>query len=129
MRSIAACRYPPHRTARRLIDEGKISDVVEVHFYDGNRGPLWHAADKVEKTAEDVSARNRTVGFTNGIKAEAHCRLPGLWNHLGTWFLNGRKPIEVTATVDSPQGLEVDEYRRSHLKPGSQNLKPLGDLY
>ena len=40
--------YPPHRTTKRLIDEGKIGDVIEVHFYDGNRGPLWHAADKID---------------------------------------------------------------------------------
>ena len=42
--------YPSHVTAKRLIDEGRIGEVIEVHFYDGNRGPLWHAADKVETT-------------------------------------------------------------------------------
>ena len=35
-------------TAKRLIDEGAIGDLIEVHFYDGNRGPLFHLADKVE---------------------------------------------------------------------------------
>jgi glucose-fructose oxidoreductase len=25
----------------RLIDEGTIGDVLEVHYYDGNRGPLF----------------------------------------------------------------------------------------
>jgi glucose-fructose oxidoreductase len=29
---------------------------------------------------------------------------------LGTWFLGGRRPIEVTAVVDEPPGLEVDEH-------------------
>src|SRR5208283_706609 len=29
---------------------------------------------------------------------------------LGTWFMNGEAPIEVTAVVDQPQGLEVDEH-------------------
>ena len=41
--------YPSHVTAYRLISEGTIGDVLEVHYYDGNRGPLWHAADKIEK--------------------------------------------------------------------------------
>ena len=29
---------------------------------------------------------------------------------LGTWFLDGRAPLEVTAVVDEPAGLEVDEH-------------------
>ena len=40
--------YPPHLTSKRLIDEGAIGEVLEVHYYDGNRGPLWHTADKTE---------------------------------------------------------------------------------
>ena len=43
---------PAHRTAKRLIDEGLIGEPIEVHHYDGNRGPLWHTHDKVERTAE-----------------------------------------------------------------------------
>ena len=35
-----------HVTAKRLIDEGMIGTLREVHFYDGNRGPLYHLADK-----------------------------------------------------------------------------------
>ena len=33
----------------------------------------------------------------------------GYGTTLGTWFMNGRRPIEVTCTVDQPRGLEVDE--------------------
>ena len=103
--------YPPHRTARRLIDEGKIGDVVEVHFYDGNRGPLWHAADKVEKTAEDVQREKPQSWFYKQNQGGGSLLdYLGYGTTLGTWFLNGRKPIEVTATVDSPPGLEVDEH-------------------
>jgi len=29
---------------------------------------------------------------------------------IGTWFQNGRAPIEVTTVVDEPQGLDVDEH-------------------
>jgi glucose-fructose oxidoreductase len=34
----------------------------------------------------------------------------GYGSTLGTWFHDGRKPIEVTAVVDRPRGLEVDEH-------------------
>ena len=32
--------YPCHVTAHRLLCEGRIGALQEVHFYDGNRGPL-----------------------------------------------------------------------------------------
>ena len=48
--------YPSHNTAKRLVDEGAIGDLIEVHFYDGNRGPLFHLADKVEVSPEEVEA-------------------------------------------------------------------------
>src|SRR5882724_7750272 len=38
----------PHVTAKRLIDEGRIGEVIEVHSYGGNRGPVRHGADKVQ---------------------------------------------------------------------------------
>lgn len=34
----------------------------------------------------------------------------GYGTTLGTWFLGGRSPLEVTATIDQPAGLEVDEH-------------------
>ena len=43
---------PCHRTAKRLVEEGRVGDVLEVHYYDGNRGPLWHVADKDETTSD-----------------------------------------------------------------------------
>ena len=103
--------YPPHRTCKRLIDEGAIGDVLEVHFYDGNRGPLWHVADKIERTAEDV-AREKPESWFYHRDAGGGSLLDylGYGTTLGTWFLNGRKPIEVTAVVDEPAGLEVDEH-------------------
>ena len=38
-----------HVTTHRLIREGLIGDIIEVHYYDGNRGPLCHGADKIER--------------------------------------------------------------------------------
>ncbi|MCC6486698.1 MAG: gfo/Idh/MocA family oxidoreductase, partial [Candidatus Hydrogenedentes bacterium] len=34
----------------------------------------------------------------------------GYGTTLGTWFMDGQKPIEVSCTVDEPVGLEVDEH-------------------
>ena len=46
------------------VDEGVIGDVIEVHYYDGNRGPLAHAADKIELMPTIMALRkpsNKTV--------------------------------------------------------------------
>ena len=56
--------YPPHVTAKRLVDEGAIGEVIEVHFYDGNRGPLFHTADKVEISPRSASGRSPPPGST-----------------------------------------------------------------
>ena len=103
--------YPPHCTARRLIGEGEIGQVTEVHYYDGNRGPLWHVADKVEKTAADVEAGKAESWFYKRDSGGGSLLdYLGYGVTLGTWFMDGRAPIEVTATVDQSSGIEVDEH-------------------
>ncbi len=103
--------YPPHRTAKRLIDEGAVGEVLEVHYYDGNRGPLWHVADKVETTREEVAAEKPNSWFyKKDYGGGSLLDYLGYGTTLGTWFQRGRKPIEVTAVVDEPVGLEVDEH-------------------
>jgi predicted dehydrogenase len=101
--------YPPHVTAKRLCDEGVIGEVREVHFYDGNRGPLWHGADKIE--IEPTPERKAASWF---YKAElgggSLLDYLGYGTTLGTWYHNGRAPIEVTGVIDEPAGLEVDEH-------------------
>ena len=103
--------YPPHVTAKRLIDEGYIGNVVEVHFYDGNRGPLWHLADKVETTTEIVK-REKPKSWFYKKEAGGGSLLDylGYGTTLGTWYFEGKEPIEVTTTIDQPVGLEVDEH-------------------
>ena len=103
--------YPSHVTAKRLIDEKRIGRVIEVHYYDGNRGPLWHGADKDEKTAAQVAKEKPKSWFYK--KAHGGGSLLdylGYGTTLGTWYQGGRRPLEVTATVDEPKGLEVDEH-------------------
>jgi predicted dehydrogenase len=66
-------RYPSQVTTKRLIDEDVIGDVIEVHFYDGNRGPLYHRADKVTVSDEEVGERSRIRGGTAKRRAAAAC--------------------------------------------------------
>jgi predicted dehydrogenase len=96
-------------TAKRLIDEGAIGSVLNVYHYGGNRGPLLHRADKVEAnpTPEEKAAswfyqRSRGGGSLMDYA--------GYGATLGTWFQNGRKPLEVTCVTDGAPGLEVDEH-------------------
>lgn len=103
--------YPSHRTAKRLIDEGLIGEVIEVHFYDGNRGPLYHLADKVEVSEAEVQQRKPNSWFYKLASGGGSLRdYLGYGATLGTWFYDGRKPIEVTTVVDESRGLEVDEH-------------------
>jgi predicted dehydrogenase len=103
--------YPAHRTAKRLIDEEMIGEVIEVHFYDGNRGPLYHVADKAEVSEEDVQERKPDSWFYKRAGGGGSLRdYLGYGVTLGTWFHNGKSPIEITTIVDEPLGLEVDEH-------------------
>ena len=34
-------------------------ELREVHFYDGNRGPLYHLADKIEVSEEEVEKKKK----------------------------------------------------------------------
>jgi predicted dehydrogenase len=103
--------YPSHRTARRLIDDGVIGEVREVHYYDGNRGPLYHLADKVEVSEEDVQRRKPSSWFYKQAGGGGSLRdYLGYGVTLGSWFHGGRAPVEITTVVDEPEGLEVDEH-------------------
>ncbi len=102
--------YPPHMTAKRLIDEGVIGELIQVHFYDGNRGPMRHVADKVEISEAQANQEKATSWFYQ--KAAGGGSLLdylGYGTTLGTWFMNGVAPVEVTAMVDQSPGLDVDE--------------------
>jgi len=103
--------YPAHVTAKRLIDEKAIGEILEVHFYDGNRGPLFHRADKVV-VSEDEVLREKPASWWYMRAAGGGSLLDylGYGATLGTWFLNGEAPLEVTSVVDQPEDLEVDEH-------------------
>jgi predicted dehydrogenase len=103
--------YPAHITAKRLIDEGAVGEVIEVHFHDGNRGPLFHRADKVVVSEAEVRAAKPTSWWYSAAAGGGSLLdYLGYGATLGTWFFNGQAPIEVTSVVDQPPGLEVDEH-------------------
>jgi predicted dehydrogenase len=101
--------YPSHVTAKRLIDGKRIGRVIEVHYYDGNRGPLWHGADKVE-TRPTAAAKAKSWFYRKSAGGGSLLDYLGYGATLGTWFMDGRAPVEITAVVDQPAGLEVDEH-------------------
>ena len=103
--------YPSHCTAKRLIDEGWIGSALEVHFHDGNRGPLRHVADKVEIPEDEAAAlRADSWWYRRDAAGGSLQDYLGYGTTLGTWFLGGRCPAEVTCVVDERPGMEVDEH-------------------
>jgi predicted dehydrogenase len=100
-----------HREAYELVAQGRVGEVINVWHFGGNRGPLWHGADKDLKTAAQVAREKPHSWFYK--KAHGGGSLLdylGYGTTLSTWYQGGRRPIEVTATVDEPKGLEVDEH-------------------
>ena len=98
-----------HYTAWKMIHDGGIGDVLEVHYYGGNRGPLYHGADKVEyqPTTEDKQKSWWYKLATGGGSLRDYL---GYGVTLGTWFNGGQKPVDVTSIVASDPGVEVDEH-------------------
>jgi class 3 adenylate cyclase len=82
---------------RHLIDEGMIGNVIEVHFYDGNRGPLYHLADKVEVSDEEVRKakptsssprRPRRCRSRSGVDGTRRSSSP--WSPIRCWQAQAR---------------------------------------
>ena len=100
-----------HRKAYELVEAGIVGEVVNVWHFGGNRGPLWHGADKVVKTAAQVAKEKPRSWFYQKARGGGSLLdYLGYGTTLGTWYQGGRRPIEVTATVDETKGLEVDEH-------------------
>jgi predicted dehydrogenase len=100
-----------HRKAYELVSSGVIGEVLNVWHFGGNRGPLWHGADKDEKTADQVAKEKPSSWFYKRSHGGGSLLdYLGYGTTLGTWYQGGRRPLEVTAAVDEPAGLEVDEH-------------------
>jgi len=100
---------PCHALAKRVIDEGLLGRVLEVRFYNGNRGPLYHGANKIEKepTVEEKAASWFYDPARGGGSLLDYL---GYGVTLGTWFLGGARPVEVSCLTSQTSGLSVDEH-------------------
>jgi glucose-fructose oxidoreductase len=102
--------YPPHVTTKRMIDRGLIGEVRSVSFYDGNRGPLWHLADKVETDQATVDkGKSSSWFYKKAAGGGSLLDYLGYGTTLGSWFLGDQSPREVISVVDEQSGMEVDE--------------------
>lgn len=103
--------YRSHVTAKRLIDEGVIGDIIEVHYYDGNRGPLHPRLDD-RRLPRGAMTEEMEQSWWYSAEHGGGSLLDylGYGVTLGTWFRNGEVPLEVTTVLDVPEGMEVDEH-------------------
>lgn len=103
------CWVPAHATSYRLVQEGIIGQLNEVHFYDGNRGPLWHGADKIEL---EPTAERKAASWFYKMSEGGGSMLDylGYGTTLAAWYLNKAVPLEVTSVMSGTPGLEVDEH-------------------
>lgn len=103
--------YPVYNTASRVITEGTIGTVTEVHHYGGNSGPMKHLADKVEVgEAEAARRKNESWFYKKAQGGGSLIDYMGYGATLGTWFLGGAAPLRISTMWDIPAGLEVDEH-------------------
>jgi glucose-fructose oxidoreductase len=94
-----------------MVAAGLIGEVLNVWHFGGNRGPLWHGADKDVKTAAQVAGEKpKSWFYKRAAGGGSLLDYLGYGTTLGTWYQGGRRPLEVTAVVDEPKGLEVDEH-------------------
>lgn len=103
--------YDTHLTTKRVLDEGGIGELLEFHHLGGNRGPLAHRDGKIEVSdAEVLAQKSGSWWYDRSRGGGSLLDYGGYGATLGTWFQNGRAPLEVTCVVDEPAGLDVDEH-------------------
>jgi glucose-fructose oxidoreductase len=102
--------YPTHALAHHLATvEGLIGTITAVHYYDGNRGPLYHGADKIE-LEPTPERKSQSWFYAKSQGGGSLLDYLGYGTTLGTWFLGGRKPFEVASMTWGTPGLDVDEH-------------------
>ena len=97
------------QTAHRLIREGVIGEVMEFHHHGGNRGPLYHGADKLDKEPSPAE-KDSSWFYKKALGGGSLLDYMGYGTTLGTWHMGGREPLEVNCTWHTTEGLEVDEH-------------------
>lgn len=99
--------YPPHVTAHRLLSEGRIGELQEVHFYDGNRGPI-QSNPRLGAPEPSLATKKRSWFYAPEGGGSLIDYL-GYGATIATWYFDGRKPDEITAVTAAAKGVPVDE--------------------
>ncbi len=100
-----------HVTAKTLLDAAEIGELIEIHYYGGNRGPLYHLADKIEVSPEEVERQKPgSWWYKRASGGGSLLDYMGYGATLGTWYRDGQAPLEVTCVVDDTPGIEVDQH-------------------
>lgn len=99
--------YPPHVTAHRLLRGGRIGELQEVHFYDGNRSPIWERGNS--KASPPTLAQKNASWFYEANGGGSLIDYLGYGTTLATWYFDGQKPTEITAVSAGVRGVPVDE--------------------
>lgn len=99
--------YPPHQTAYRLLMEGRIGNLEEVHFYDGNRSSIMDRTvpaprlptleEKLKSWYYDLEGGGSLIDYL------------GYGVTLATWYFQGKNPTEVTTVKAGDSRVPVDE--------------------
>lgn len=102
---------PGHRTAKRLVEEGRIGNVTEIHYFGGNSGPLQHTAGKRTRAEEEVSElQAKTWFYDPDLGGGSLVDYLGYGVTLGTWFRDGELPEEVMTMINQPDQWSVDDH-------------------
>lgn len=101
--------FPTNRTAKRLLAEGAIGAVREVHYYDGNRGPLLHLHDKVEVEASAAPDAGQSWWYRRAQGGGSLLDYLGYGATLAAWFRPADQPTSVVTSTHLWPGREVDE--------------------
>ncbi|HCM1552948.1 TPA: Gfo/Idh/MocA family oxidoreductase [Vibrio parahaemolyticus] len=90
--------YPSHITTKRLIDEGLIGEILDIHYYNGNM------ADGDIISGDQLWLLEKQQG---GGSLQDYL---GYGVTLATWFMNNKLPKAVTAFATIRLGEEVDRH-------------------
>ena len=99
---------PTNVKCHELIVAGKIGEVREVHYYDGNEGPLCHGAHK-EGREPTLADKQESWFYSKAAGGGSLLDYLGYGVTLGSWFMDGQKPLSVFSQRHIAEGLEVDE--------------------
>jgi glucose-fructose oxidoreductase len=102
---------PAQQTTKRLIDEGAIGDLIEVHYRGGNRGSLLHTAGKQQRDDSEVdSLRADSWWYDPDRGGGSLVDYMGYGTTIGTWFRDGEMPNAVVTLTHEPEDWNIDDH-------------------